>query len=79
MSAAAQVFHVSRGGVQPADVQPPDCRRRTRTVREAAAVLGVGRTTLAEAIARGEVRALRIGRRVVVPETELERLLAGAE
>jgi excisionase family DNA binding protein len=45
-------------------------------VERAAAELGVGRTTLYQAIQRGEVPVLRIGRRVLVRRSTLARLLA---
>ncbi len=46
------------------------------TVPEAAAILRVGRTTLFDAIARGEVPAIRVGRRVLVARATLEQLIA---
>ena len=49
----------------------------TMTVEEAAAALGIGRTSAYQAIARGELPCLRIGRRVVVPRPAIERLLQG--
>lgn len=49
--------------------------RRTYTVREAAQVLGLGRNATYSAIYRGEVPALRLGRRIVVPMDALHRLL----
>jgi len=51
--------------------------RLTRTVVEAAAELGVHHLTLRKAIARGEIRAVRVGRRILIPKTEIERLLEG--
>jgi excisionase family DNA binding protein len=51
----------------------------TKTVDEAAIELGVHHLTLRKAIARGEVRAVRIGRRILIPVSELERLLEGRE
>jgi excisionase family DNA binding protein len=42
--------------------------RQTYTVAEAAALLGVPRSTLYEAIGRGEVAHVRISRRIVVPK-----------
>jgi excisionase family DNA binding protein len=45
-------------------------------VREAAAVLRVGRNQLYEAVARGELRALRIGRSIRIPKQALLDLLA---
>ena len=41
------------------------------TVTETAALLGIGRTSAYEAIRRGELPSLRIGRRLVVPVTQL--------
>ena len=51
-------------------------RRATYTVAEAAAILGISRTTAYECIQRGEIPSRRFGRRLVVPRHELERLLA---
>lgn len=51
--------------------------RVTFTVDEAAARLGIGRNAAYEAIKRGELPALKIGRRIVVPRAAFERLLAG--
>ena len=42
------------------------------SVEEAAGLLGIGRTTLYELIRRGEVRPIRIGRCVRIPQRELE-------
>ena len=41
--------------------------RQTLTVEEAAEILGIGRNSAYEAIRRGEIPALRLGRRLVVP------------
>ena len=49
--------------------------RQTLTVEEAAEILGIGRNSAYEAIRRGEIPALRLGRRLVVPRRALERLL----
>jgi excisionase family DNA binding protein len=48
---------------------------RVRSVDHAAKVLGIGRNSAYEAIRRGEIPAIRIGRRLVVPVDALERLL----
>ena len=48
---------------------------QTVNVTEAAAVLGVCRTTAYKLIRRGEIPALRLGRRFLVPRAALERLL----
>jgi excisionase family DNA binding protein len=49
--------------------------RQTVTVEEAAKALGIGRAAAYDAVKRGEIPAIRIGRRVVVPRSGLERLL----
>jgi excisionase family DNA binding protein len=49
--------------------------RATMTVTEAARVLGISRGKAYEAAARGEIPTLKIGRRILVPRTALERLL----
>ena len=46
------------------------------TVREVAAILRVGRNQLYEAVARGELPAVRIGRTIRIPTTALKKLLA---
>jgi len=52
--------------------------RLVLTVREAAELLGISKDLAYELIARGELPALRLGRRVVVPTRAL-RSLAGDE
>ncbi len=52
---------------------------QTLTVAEAARLLGIGRGLAYEAARRGDIPALRIGRRFVVPRVALERLLAEAK
>lgn len=49
--------------------------RATLTVRETALVLGVDQRTVTRAIAAGELPALRIGRRVLIPRLRLVALL----
>jgi excisionase family DNA binding protein len=49
----------------------------TVTVEEAAELLGIGRNSAYEAIKRGELPAVRIGRRLVVPRQALLRMLEG--
>ncbi len=44
-------------------------------VQEAASFLGIGRNTAYEAIRRGEIPSVRIGRRILVPKMALQRLL----
>jgi len=53
--------------------------RRTMTVEEAAQMLGISRSSAYECVRRGELRALRLGRRLVVPRDALEELLASSQ
>jgi excisionase family DNA binding protein len=45
------------------------------TVKEVAAILRVGRNQLYQAVARGELRAVRIGRTIRIPKTAMLDLL----
>ncbi len=47
------------------------------TVSEAASQLGIGRNTAYEAARRGEIPTVRIGGRILVPVSALDRLLEG--
>lgn len=53
--------------------------RLTLTVSEAAVVLGVSRSTAYECVRTGELRAVRLGRRLVVPRSAITELLAGSD
>ena len=52
--------------------------RLTLTVEEAATTLGISRAFAYEAVARGEIPCIRIGKRILVPIAGLNRLLEGA-
>ena len=52
-------------------------QRRTCTVAEAAIALGVSRNTAYEAARRGEIPTIKIGGRILVPRSALERMLEG--
>jgi excisionase family DNA binding protein len=49
----------------------------TWTVTQCAELLGIGRNSAYEAVNRGEIPVIRIGKRILVPRAALERLLAG--
>lgn len=51
--------------------------RRTVDVPEAAKIIGISRGACYAAVRRGNLRAIRVGRRWLIPIVELERLLAG--
>jgi excisionase family DNA binding protein len=46
------------------------------TVEEAAQLLGISRSFAYEAVQRGEIPSMRIGKRILVPKAALERLLS---
>jgi excisionase family DNA binding protein len=50
-------------------------RRMTLTVKETAERLGIGRNQAYEAIQRGEIPCIRIGRRLLIPEAALDRMI----
>ena len=60
---------------------PDELRSRlTITVDEAAAALGLGRTATYDAVRRGEIPSVRLGRRVLIPTGPLlEMLGAGSD
>ena len=45
------------------------------TVEEAAVILGISRATAYDAVSRGEIPCLRIGRRILIPKVAMEKLL----
>lgn len=49
--------------------------RATLTVQETAELLGVGRSCAYDAVRRGDIPTVRLGRRLVVPVPALIRLL----
>ena len=51
--------------------------RLTLSIEEAAKVLGISRTLAYELVARRELPAIRLGRRIVVPRRALEALVDG--
>jgi excisionase family DNA binding protein len=51
--------------------------RKTISVPEFARIVGIGRASAYNAVKRGEVKAVWIGKRVVIPRTELDRVLRG--
>jgi len=47
----------------------------TLTVTECAKLLGIGRNSAYEAVSRGEIPVVKIGRRLLVPRWALEKML----
>ena len=52
--------------------------RKTVSVPETAKLLGIGRGPAYEAIRRGEIPHIRIGKRILIPLAALERMLMDA-
>jgi excisionase family DNA binding protein len=52
-------------------------KRKTKTIPEAAAELGISRNQGYLAAKRGEIPTIKIGRRLLVPTVALEKLLRG--
>jgi excisionase family DNA binding protein len=63
---------------RPGDGDPLAGLPEVLRVREVAAILRVGRNQLYEAVARGELPAVRIGRTIRIPTTALRDLLAAS-
>jgi excisionase family DNA binding protein len=53
-------------------------RRQALTVPEAAEILGISRGLAYELVSRGDIPALRLGRRLVVPRKAIEAMLGEA-
>ena len=56
---------------------PASEQRQVLTIAEAAARLGIHRQTLRAAIERGDLRAVRVGRRWLIPLAAIDELLEG--
>ncbi|MEY2458162.1 MAG: Helix-turn-helix domain [Acidimicrobiaceae bacterium] len=58
---------------------PSDQQERpTLTVEETARLLGISRWLVQQAVRRGELPVVRIGRRILIPRIRLDALLAGS-
>jgi excisionase family DNA binding protein len=51
--------------------------RPTLTVQETADLLGISRWLVQQAVRRGDLPVLRIGRRILIPRARLQSLLVG--
>ena len=52
--------------------------RFTLSVPEAAKLLGIGKNLAYEAVQRGEIPSIKVGRRLLIPRVALEQMLAEA-
>jgi excisionase family DNA binding protein len=69
--ATEEAHGLASGAISPAG------DRLVLSVEEAAAALGISRAFAYEAVQRGEIPSIRIGRRILVPRAKLERFLNG--
>jgi excisionase family DNA binding protein len=51
--------------------------RRTMTVPEVADLLGISRNSAYDAVKAGQIPAVKIGKRLLVPKVALDRMLRG--
>ena len=49
------------------------------TVEEAAELLRISRNTAYEAVKRGEIPSVRVGRRILIPRISIMKMLGGEE
>ena len=56
----------------------PGIEKLVYTVEKAGALLGLGRSGAYEAVRRGDIPTIRIGRRLLIPKVALDRMLADA-
>jgi excisionase family DNA binding protein len=56
---------------------PKSSRRMTYTVEEVAELLGLGRNTAYVAVRNGNIPAIKIGGRYVIPKSVIDKLLNG--
>jgi len=54
-----------------------DTEKLTLNVNEVSICLGIGRNSVYEAIARGEIPVIRVGKRLLVPKVAFEKWLSG--
>ena len=74
------LVQATHGGTTVTLLEPsqPIERQRTMSVTQVAAVLGISRTTAYECVHSGELPALRLGGRIVVPIQAIDALLESA-
>jgi excisionase family DNA binding protein len=63
------------GRISESEPRTPPANSRVWTVSEAAVLLGVSRAHAYELVARGQLRHVRLGRRVVIPKRAVDELL----
>jgi len=71
---------IHNAGLGPEDAQRPSGQpeRLTYTVDQAGRLLGISRNSAYQRVADGQIPTIRMGRRLLVPKTALDRLLETA-
>ncbi|MHB1504908.1 MAG: helix-turn-helix domain-containing protein [Acidimicrobiales bacterium] len=72
LAAVADAGHGGSDDVSAADGSA-DGQRLGYSIREVASALGISNDLVRSMVQRGELKAIRLGRRVVIPAVELER------
>lgn len=65
-------------GTDPIGHEPPSLPKQVLTVPEAAEALGISRSLAYELVARNDIPAVRLGRRIVVPRQAINEILSSA-
>ena len=60
----------------PDNSHPQPVERRTLTIKETAASLGISDWMVYEMVKRGEIKTIRVGKRILVPVSALDQFVA---
>ena len=63
-------------GALPDNPNPQPGERRTLTIKETAASLGISDWMVYEMVKRGEIKTIRIGKRILIPISALDQFVA---
>lgn len=73
----AQIEAIADAVAKQIDGQATNSESKLVSISDATAILGVGRSTIYKLINEGALKTKRIGRRTLVPRSDLDRMLAG--
>ena len=63
-------------GTPPDNSNPQPVERRTLTIKETAASLGISDWMVYEMVKRGELKTIRVGKRILVPVSALDQFVS---
>ena len=75
LAAAITALIAAVANAKPADSQLP---KTLLTVPEAAERLRIGQSSVRELLRRGEIKSLKLGKRRLIPTTEVDRIIDSA-